>query len=92
MICPKPPDDEKIDLDLERNLTPIEVRRKRWLSCCFYIDPAFATFIVKYIILIGMLVFFSVELHISTECEDKNLYQSLLLLCLGLAIPAPTIK
>ena len=92
MICPKTQEAKDNDIELARVQTPLDVRRKRWLSCCFYVDPAFATFIVKYLILIGMLTFFAVELHLSEDCNDKNLYQSLLLLCLGLAIPAPEIK
>ena len=85
MICP--------DRDVEEQKTEDnEEHRIVWKSCCLRLDKDFAMFATKYFIIIGLITFFSVELHLSLECEDKNLYQSLLLLLIGVALPNPTLR
>jgi len=84
MLCP--------DHDVEEQKTEPEDSRVVWKSCCLRLDKDFAMFATKYVIIIGLITFFSVELHLSLECEDKNLYQSLLLLLIGVALPNPTLK
>jgi hypothetical protein len=90
MICPNN-DEEMKDLELQRTNSEIN-GRKRWKSCCFYVDREVVVFSTKYFILISLMVFFSAELHISTTCEDKNLYQSLLMLVLGISVPSPRLR
>ena len=87
MICPY---DEEEHVTEEK--TEDEDHRIVWRSCCLRLDREFAQFITKYFIIIGLITFFSVELHLSLECEDKNLYQSLLLLLIGVALPNPTLR
>ncbi len=76
------------DLELQR----VNSERKTWKSCCLTLDRDFVQYVVKYIILIGLIVFFSVELHLSNNCEDKQLYNSLLMFVVGIAIPSPRLK
>ena len=89
MICPN--EEEMKDLELQRTNSEINGRRK-WKSCCFYVDREVVVFSTKYFILIGLMTFFSVELHLSETCEDKNLYQSLLMLVLGISVPNPRLR
>lgn len=89
MICPN--NEEMKDLELQRTNSEINGRRK-WKSCCFYVDREVVVFSTKYFILISLMIFFSAELHISNTCEDKNLYQSLLMLVLGISVPNPKLK
>jgi len=86
MLCPDH------DVEEQKTETDDEDRRIVWKSCCLRLDKDFAMFATKYFIIIGLITFFSVELHLSLECEDKNLYQSLLLLLIGVALPNPTLK
>lgn len=76
------------DLELQR----VNSERKTWKSCCLTLDRDFVQYVVKYIILIGLIVFFSLELHLAEDCNDKQLYNSLLMFVVGLAIPAPRLK
>ena len=64
----------------------------KWKSCCFELEREFTVFITKYIIIVSLLIFFAVELHLSDACEDKNLYQSLLMIIIGLALPNPKLS
>ena len=49
-------------------------------------------FVSQYIVLTGMLVFFSVALYQADTCEETNLWQSLVLLVFGVMIPSPSVK
>ena len=89
MICPN--EEEMKDLELQRTNSEINGRR-RWKSCCFYVDRDVVVFSTKYFILIGLMTFFSYELHIAEDCNDKNLYQSLLMLVLGISVPNPKLN
>lgn len=66
-----------------------------WRSCCLRCEKELVIYIVKYVIIFFLLAFFSFELHYANKCEDKSLFQSLLLLVIGVALPsssALTIK
>ena len=76
------------DLELQR----VNSERQTWRSCCLTLDRDFVQYAVKYIILIGLIIFFSLELHLAEDCNDKQLYNSLLMFVVGLAIPAPRLK
>lgn len=80
------------ELELERTNTPTERAVRIWRSCCLRIDRDVVQYFTKYFILIGLMAFFSVELHLSETCEQHQMYQSLLTLVLGIAIPSPSIK
>lgn len=75
------------DLELQR----VNSERKTWKSCCLTLDRDFVQYAVKYSILIGLIIFFSMELHLAEDCNDKQLYNSLLMFVVGLAIPAPRL-
>ena len=90
MICPKEEEQKINDLELQRSNS--EVRANvMWRSCCIELNRDFTVFFTKYIILIGLMVFFSAELHLSITCEDKQLFMSLLTLIIGVAIPSPRL-
>ena len=90
MICPNN-DEEMKDLELQR--TNSEIRSNiMWRSCCIELNREFTIFFTKYFILISLMIFFSVELHISTTCEDKQLFMSLLTLMIGVAVPNPKLR
>lgn len=69
-----------------------DTEEKMWKSCCIVLDPEFTQFFVKYLILVMLMVFFGIELHLSDDCHDRNLFQTLLSLCIGIAIPSPRLK
>jgi hypothetical protein len=82
---------EEEDLELQRSNSERRVNIM-WRSCCLELNRDFTIFFTKYIILISLMIFFSFELHIAEDCNDKSLYQSLLLLVLGVAIPSPRLQ
>ena len=93
MNCLKNNEDVKPEEDLELQRSNSEINgRKKWKSCCFYVDKEVVVFSTKYFILIGLMIFFSFELHIATTCEDKQLFMSLLTLIIGVAIPSPRLQ
>ena len=67
--------EEKEELELQR----VNSERKTWKSCCLTLDREFVQYAVKYLILIGLIIFFSIELHVAEDCNDKQLYNSLLM-------------
>ena len=81
-------EEQEEDLEIQR----VNSERKTWRSCCLTLDRDFVQYTVKYTILIGLIVFFSLELHLSNNCEDKQLYNSLLMFVVGIAIPSPRLK
>ena len=49
-------------------------------------------FLTQYLMIIGLLCFFGVGLYQADTCEGSNLYQSLMLLIIGVALPSPSMK
>jgi hypothetical protein len=82
---------EEEDLELQRSNSERRVNIM-WRSCCLELNRDFTIFFTKYIILISLMIFFSFELHIAKDCNDKQLYTSLLTLIIGVAIPSPRLK
>jgi hypothetical protein len=91
MICPKQ-EETNDDIELHRTDTPANRRVIRWHSCCLTCDKDFVEYMVKYFLLCGLMIFFSVELHISEKCESDQLYTGLLTLIIGIALPSPRLK
>jgi len=79
-------------LDQEIKIEIPDAQEKVWKSCCIELDPEFTQFFIKYAILIGLMVFSAVELSRATECTDRNMFQSLLTLMIGIALPNPKLK
>ena len=93
MICPlSDKEDKKGDLELQRIETPAEIKRRRWVSCCFQMDREVVQYFMKYFILVSLMVFFSIELHLSDKCETDQLYTGLLSMVIGLALPSPRLN
>ena len=95
MICPKNGNDDKMndeDLEIQRINTPIEKARKIWTSGCIRMDAEFVMYLFKTLTLIGLIIFFSYEMHISETCENTNIYQSLLCMVIGILMPQPKIR
>ena len=76
------------DLELQR----VNSERRVWRSACLRIDKSFAVFMVQHIVLVGLIVFFAYEMHISDTCESQNIYQSLLCMVLGLIAPRNVVR
>ena len=91
MICPLS-DKKDNDLELQRTETPAERRVLRWHSCCLTCDKDVVQYIMKYFILVALMVFFSIELHLSDKCESDQLYTGLLSMVIGIALPSPRLK
>lgn len=66
--------------------------RRVWHSCCLQCDKDALVFICSYFLLGGLLIFFAMGLWTSDSCETSNLYQSLMLLVLGVILPSPRMK
>ena len=66
--------------------------RKVWKSCCLVCDRAVVVFVASYLMLACLLCFFGAGLWSSTDCSDKNMWQSLLLLVLGVILPNPKLS
>ena len=68
------------------------VKNRVWRSACIEVDKDFVVFAASYFVLTGLLTFFCVGLYKAESCEESNLYQSLLLLILGVILPSPRMK
>jgi hypothetical protein len=95
LVCPEKNEmkneDTQTDLELQRTYTPTRGSRV-WRSCCLRCDRDIVQYFTKYIILVALMIFFSIELHLADTCEGTQLYQSMLTLVLGIALPNPRIK
>ena len=60
-------------------------RRERFQVNC-------VKFLTQYLLIVGLLIFFAVGLYQADTCEDSNMYQSLLMLIVGIALPSPSMK
>ena len=49
-------------------------------------------FLTQYLLIVGLLIFFGVGLYQAEDCTESNMYQSLLMLIVGLALPSPSMK
>ena len=63
-----------------------------WRSACIECDKDFVVFVASYFILAGLLFFFGAGLWTAETCEQSNLYQSLMLLVLGVILPSPRLR
>ena len=67
------------EIKLEQKKNEIEIENKLE-SCCFFIDKRMVVLITKIIITVCVIPFCLYQLHISLTCEDKNLYQNILII------------
>ena len=87
MFC----NDTKVEIEEPSPPPQLEYTHTTWKSCCLTLDREFTLFITKYLLMVGLIIFFGYNLSRVTECQDKNLWQSLLLLVIGVALPSPTL-
>jgi len=87
MFC----NEEKVEIEGQNQQQHIEETHTTWQSCCLTLDREFTLFITKYLLMVGLIIFFGYNLSQVTECNDKNLWQSLLLLVIGIALPSPSL-
>lgn len=66
--------------------------RTVWKSCCLKCDKDIVQFIVKYIILVGLIIFFAIQMSQVDSCEQQQTWSNLLTFVVGLAIPSPKLK
>jgi len=76
------------DLEIQR----VNSEHRVWRSACLRIDKSFAIFMVQHFVLVGLIIFFAYEMHISDTCESQNIYQSLLCMVLGLIAPRNVVR
>ena len=76
----------------ESPVSPRTNKTRVWRSCCFECDKSAFIFICSYIMLGCLLCFFGAGLWTADSCESSNLYQSLMLLVLGVVLPSPRMK
>ena len=60
-------------------------RRERFQVNC-------VKFLTQYLLIVGLLIFFGVGLYQADTCTDSNMYQSLMMLIVGIALPSPSLK
>ena len=64
-----------------------------WNSPCgARFNVACIRFSTQYLLIVGLITFFAVGLYKSDTCENSNMYQSLLMLVIGVALPSPSIN
>jgi hypothetical protein len=60
-----------------------------WKSCCYIINPASTKYFIQVGILSSLIVFSATMLVVDSGCESQRNYGSLLMVCLGVFLPAP---
>ena len=96
---------DDVSLDSVRAHIPHEVaespRRsgdteKYWTSPCCGRRERFQVncvkFLTQYLMIVGLLIFFGVGLYQADDCTESNMYQSLMLLIIGVALPSPSMS
>ena len=64
-----------------------------WKSPCGTAwNVACIRFSTQYVLIVGLITFFAIGLYKSDTCENSNMYQSLLMLVIGVALPSPSIN
>ena len=63
-----------------------------WKSCCLRVDKGMVKYIIQIGILGGLIIFSSVMLVLSPECNTNRNYASLLMVCIGIIIPQPHLN
>jgi fluoride ion exporter CrcB/FEX len=63
-----------------------------WKSCCFKIDKQAMKYLIQVGILGGLIIFSSTMLVVDKSCESQRNYGALLMVCLGVFIPAPKMN
>ena len=94
-------DDVKIEVPHSSAAPPILVRQPSnqtpdtatWKSPCGTAwNIQCIRFSTQYVLIVGLITFFAVGLYKADTCESSNMYQSLLMLVIGVALPSPSIN
>jgi fluoride ion exporter CrcB/FEX len=68
-----------------------ENENQEWRSCCMRMDKTAVKYFVQVGILSGLICFSSVMLITDKDCNSQRNYSALLMICLGVFLPAPHI-
>ena len=91
-------DDVKVQVPPSPAAPPILVRQSSshasdtWNSPCGTAwNIQCIRFSTQYVLIVGLITFFAVGLYKSETCENSNMYQSLLMLVIGIGLPSPSL-
>lgn len=73
-------------------LPEIVLDETEWKSCCLKVDKNAVKYFIQVGVLSGLIVFSACMLVVDTKCESQRNYGSLLMVCLGVFIPAPKLS
>jgi len=68
-----------------------ENENQEWRSCCMKMDKTAVKYFVQVGILSGLICFSGVMLITDKDCNSQRNYSALLMICLGVFLPAPHI-
>ena len=68
-----------------------ENENSEWKSCCLRMDKTAVKYFVQVCILAGLICFSGVMLITDKDCNSQRNYAGLLMVCLGVFLPAPHI-
>jgi hypothetical protein len=68
-----------------------ENENQEWRSCCMRMDKTAVKYFVQVGILSGLICFSGVMLITDKDCNSQRNYSALLMICLGVFLPAPHI-
>jgi hypothetical protein len=81
-------------MDIEKE-DKIDIERQSgdmWRSCCFTLNKQMLKYLIQVIILSSLIVSSVVMIIVDKECNSQRYYASILMICLGVFLPSPTIK
>ena len=79
-------------MNRSNSITP-DQRANEWRSCCFTSDRRCVKFLAQLSITLLMMIFSMYKIIESDECSsDKQVFSSILTMCLSIWLPAPTIS
>ena len=63
-----------------------------WKSCCFTLNKQMLKYFIQIIILTSLIVSSVVMIIVDKDCNSQRYYAGILMICLGVFLPSPTIK
>ena len=63
-----------------------------WKSCCFILNKQMLKYFIQVIILSSLIVSSVVMIIVDKDCNSQRYYAGILMICLGVFLPSPTLK
>ena len=63
----------------------------QWKSCCFTVDKDSVRYFTQVAVLVSTGLFSACMLVINEDCNSQRNYSAILMMCLGVFVPAPRI-